>query len=128
MKAGAAAAGFASGAKIPELLDNLKEFILPSPQPAPPAEPATDPVTDPVGASPPTKDQDLNSRPVTAPGLDLPGEFPPDSTEKTDPPVDIELSVDGAPYVPPSKGEECIATAQRAEPGGHDPTVSSQVS
>lgn len=37
--AGAAAAGFASGVKNPELLNNLKDFALPSPQPDQSADP-----------------------------------------------------------------------------------------
>lgn len=61
--AGAAAAGFASGLKIPELMINLKEFVLPSPQPDQTADPARAPETDPVEPDQPVKGQDLDSRP-----------------------------------------------------------------
>lgn len=119
LKAGAAAAGFASGAKVPEALNNLKEFVMPSPEPDQTAAPATAPVE----ANPPANGQDLDSIPETAPGQALPGETPPDTTVTTDRPVDIELSVEEAPYVPPTKGDECIATSQSADT---DPTVGSQ--
>ena len=108
---GAAAAGFASGAKIPELLNNLKEFVMPSPQPDQTADPVIAPETNPVESDQPVKGQDLDSRP---PGQSLPGEIRPDST------VDIELSVEAAPFHPPTKGDECTATSQLANP---DPTV-----
>lgn len=65
----AAAAGFASGVKIHELLNNLKEFVLPSPQPDHTADPATALETDPVEPDQPVKGQDLDSRP---PGQRLP--------------------------------------------------------
>lgn len=117
--AGAAAAAFASGAKIPELLNNLKEFVMPSPQP----DPTADLATDPVEANPPAKGQDSDSRPEAVPGQALPGAISPDTTEGTDPPADIELSAEGAPYVPPTKEDECIVTSQHAD---HDPTVGSQ--
>ena len=70
--AGAAAAGFASGAKIPELLDNLKEFVMPSPQPDQTPDPAAS-ETDPVEPDHPVMGQDLDSRPGAAPGQRLPG-------------------------------------------------------
>lgn len=120
LNAGTAAAGFAAGAKIPELFDNLKEFVMPSPQP----DPTVDPVTDPPEASPPAESQDLDSK--TAPVQALPGEVPQETTERTDPPADIELSVEGAPFVPPIKEDECIATSQQAESADHDPTVGNQ--
>lgn len=37
--------------------------------------------------------------------------------------MDIELSVEGVPFDPPTKGDECTATSQLAN---HDPTVRSQ--
>ncbi len=61
--AGAAAAGFASGLKIPELMNNLKKFVLLSPQPDQTAHPARAPETDPVEPDQPDKGQDLDSRP-----------------------------------------------------------------
>lgn len=61
--AGAAAAGFASGLKIPESMNNLKEFVLPSPQPDQTADPARAPETDPVEPDQPVKGQDLDLRP-----------------------------------------------------------------
>ena len=109
--AGAAAAGFASGAKIPELLNNLKEFVMPSPQPDLTADPATAPETNPVESDQPVKGQDLDSRPS---GQSLPEEISPDIT------VDIDLSVETAPFDSPTKGDECTATSQLANP---DPTV-----
>ena len=87
--AGAAAADFASGAKNPLLLNNLKEFVMPSPQPDPTAGLA-------VEANPPAKGQDLGSRSGAESGQALPG-ISPDATEGTDRPADIELSVEGAP-------------------------------
>lgn len=118
--AGAAAAAFASGAKIPEFLNNLKEFVMPSPQPDQTADPATAPETNPVEPDQPVKGQDLDSTP---PGQSLPGEILPDTTGKLDRPVDIELSVQEAPFDPSTKGDECTATFQLANP---DPTVGSQ--
>lgn len=108
---GAAAAGFVSGIKIPELLNNLKEFVMPSPQP--------DEIADPVEPDQAAKGQDLDSRP----GQRLPGEISPDTTLKLNSPVDIELSVEGAPFNPSNKGDECTATSQLAN---HDPTVGGQ--
>lgn len=118
--AGAAAAGFTSGLKIPELLNNLREFVLPSPQPDQIADPATAPETDPVEPDQPVKGQDLDSRP---PRQRLPGETSPDTTVKLERPVDIELSVEGTTFDPPIKGDECTATSQLAN---HDPTVGNQ--
>lgn len=37
--------------------------------------------------------------------------------------MDIELSVEGVPFDPPTKGDGCTATSQLAN---HDPTVRSQ--
>lgn len=108
---------FRIGVKISELLSNLKEFFLPSPRPDQTADPATAPETHPVEPDQPVKGQDLDSRP---PGQRLPGETSPDTTVKMDCPVDIELSVEGAPFDPPTKGDECTATSQLAN---HDPTV-----
>lgn len=115
---GNAGADFVSGAKIPDLLNNLKEFVMPSPQPDPTAGLATDAVE----ANPPAKGQDLDSRPGAVSGQALPG-ISPDATEETDRPADIELSVEEAPYVPPTKEDECVVTSQHAD---HDPTVGSQ--
>lgn len=56
---GNAGADFPSGAKIPDLLNNPKEFVMPSPQPDPTAGLATDAVE----ANPPAKGQDLDSIP-----------------------------------------------------------------
>lgn len=99
-------------------LNNLKEFVMPSPQPDPTAGLATDAVE----ANPPAKGQDLDSIPGGVSGQALPG-ISPDATEGTDRPADIELSVEGAPYVPPTKEDECVVTSQHAD---HDPTVGSQ--
>lgn len=118
--AGAAATGFASGLKILGLLNNLKVFVLPSPQPDQTADPARAPETDPVEPDQPVKGQDLDSRP---PRQRLQGETSPDTTVRLDRPVDIELSVEGAPFGPPTKGDECTATSQLAN---HDPTVGNQ--
>lgn len=112
--AGAAAADFASEAKNHELLNNLKDFVMPSPQP--------DPTAGAVEATPLAKGQDLGSRPGAESGQALPG-ISPDATEGTDRPADIELSVEGAPYVPPTKEDECVVTSQNAD---HDLTVGSQ--
>lgn len=109
-RVGAAAAGFASGVKIPDLLNNLKEFVMPSPQQDPTADP-----THPTEANPPVKGQDLDARPGVVPGQTLPGEISPDTKANADHTVDIELSVTEAPYVPPTKGDECIATSQPAD-------------
>lgn len=115
---GNAGPDFALGAKILDLLNNPKEFVMPSPQPDPTAGLATDAVE----ANPPAKGQDLDSIPGGVSGQALPG-ISPDATEGTDRPADIELSVEGAPYVPPTKEDECVVTSQHAD---HDPTVGSQ--
>lgn len=87
---GNAGPDFASGAKILDLLNNPKEFVMPSPQPDPTAGLATDAVE----ANPPAKGQDLDSIPGGVSGQALPG-ISPDATEGTDRPADIELSVEG---------------------------------